>query len=76
MNKEQIDEAVIECNRFLNRVDDLRVRVDQAEKLRKVEVPGFSKEHQFKFNPFTGCKESAAIKRASMDLSRALVKLR
>ena len=66
MNNEQIEAAVIECNRFLNRVDELKARIEYNKTLPK--------NHQIYVD--MGCAETGAIKRASMDLSRALVKLR
>ena len=78
MDMKVIDEAVVECKRFLSRVVELKARVKREDELLtgRAPRPGFSNEYQYKFNPFYGCAESAAVKRASMDLSRALVKLR
>jgi len=57
-----------EAERFLEKVTDLETRIMKIEKgLEEGSVP-----HLF----FFGCKETAALKRASLDLSRALTELR
>jgi hypothetical protein len=60
---DKIEEAENEARRFLDRVAALRERYVEDEHM------------QAYFN-IVGFKERAAVQRASMDLSRALVKLR
>lgn len=60
---DKIEEAENEARRFLDRVAALRER--HAED-----------EHMQIYFYVTGFKERAAVQRASMDLSRALVELR
>jgi hypothetical protein len=60
MTLKDLDESIREAKRFLDKCKDLKIRVES----------GFWLE---------GCepsKESAAVKRASMDLSRVLTKIR
>lgn len=63
MRMSEIDEAEAEAIRFLDRVHDLRTRIKDDP-------------HVAQFWEIVGCKESGAVKRASMDLSRSLVALR
>lgn len=71
MTDQQIAEARRETERFLMRLDELKAcRKPQTaeEKAQRWGRPRF---------PHTGsCPETAAIRRASMDLTRALAKLR
>jgi hypothetical protein len=62
MNKEQILEVEVEAKRFL----------DRLEKLKKTDR---YKSDYAKFD-VGGSPESAALKRASMDLTKCLAKLR
>jgi hypothetical protein len=62
MKKETILEAEAEAKRFLARLKELK------------ETEGYKTEYS-KFS-IAGCTESGAVRRASMDLSRALSKLR
>ena len=64
MNIENIREARFEARRFISRVDELE---DMLAKLT-------AKDRKYAI--MFGGKEHAAMKRTSMDLSRALVKLR
>jgi hypothetical protein len=61
MDRKALGRAMLEAKRFLKKADEAI--------LRRV------KDHQFGFT-FGGTKETAALKRASMDLSRALSALR
>lgn len=66
MDRKKLATAVAEAERFLERVKSL-------PKPEKYEVPGS------KYNPFTRDnypKQQGAIRRASMDLTRALAELR
>ena len=77
MNMQQVNEVEVECSRVIKRIEELRerIRVEDADfKKRKAARP--DDKYVYHFDPFTGCAETGALKRASMDLSRALVKLR
>lgn len=67
MDIKSINEAVTECKRFMGRVTDLKAEIDRRE------AQG---EDNPEWHIFAGTAVSAAVKRASMDLSRALTKLR
>ena len=56
-------EARAEAQRFLKKLDDLEHLIKHDER-------------QAKYWDIIGCPESAAVKRSSMDLTRALAKLR
>ena len=58
MNIENLNEAINEAERFLEKAKVVR---------EKVKVDNYV---------FYGCKQTGALKRASMDLSRALSKIR
>jgi hypothetical protein len=62
MNKETIIEAENEVKRFLQRLKELKETDEYKSDSSRYSI--------------TGCTESGAIRRASMDLSRALAKLR
>lgn len=66
MNRDQIDAAVVECNRFLERATDARDVLSF--------VPFDSRNGGYWSNDDT--TKTAALKRASMDLTRALADLR
>lgn len=53
-----IDEAVLEALRFIQRAEDAKVRIKNS------------------YYALHGCKETSAMRRASMDLTRALVAIR
>lgn len=57
---QEVQEAVTVARRFIGEVDKLKVRIKTDPYLLNI----------------TGCKESAAVKRASLDLTRALSTLR
>lgn len=63
MNKETILEAKKETLRFLSRLKELE---DSDE----------YKAESTKYSGISGCTETGAVRRASMDLTRALSKLR
>lgn len=60
MKIENLKEAIEEAQRFLKRAEDLRKKT--------------SKESAYVYGGFP--KESGSVKRASMDLTRSLAKLR
>jgi ABC-type arginine transport system ATPase subunit len=62
MNKQTLLEAEAEAKRFLERLQAVKATDRYKSEFSKFDVGG--------------SKESAAVKRASMDLSRALAKLR
>jgi hypothetical protein len=64
MNREKLKIAVEECERFLKRVCELP------------NPEPYTEEHMQGFMHDNFPKEQGAIKRASMDLSRALTELR
>lgn len=68
MNIEKLEIAVEEAERFLEKCKKLGVRI--AEERRHKEI------YKYSLNPFSGCIESGAVRRSSMDLSRALADLR
>ena len=63
MTLDELTQAEQEAVRFLNRIGALRERLATDEEMRQ-------------YFGIVGFKETAAVKRASMDLSRALVELR
>lgn len=60
MNRNSLITAVTEAHRFLAKAEALQQAGESREKS----------------NPFSGSKESGAVRRASMDLTRALAELR
>lgn len=66
MNDETIRRAVAESKRFLEAVDALSARRTKEAKKDKTTM----------LYVWQGCRESGAVRRASMDLSRALADLR
>jgi len=68
MEWEDVENARIEAARFLKKVAELENKVNRRKRtVGKDGVDGIF---------FFGCKETAAVKRASLDLSRALTELR
>jgi hypothetical protein len=63
MTLDQLTQAEQEARRFLDRIAALRNRLATDKDMRD-------------YFGIVGFKETAAVKRASMDLSRALVELR
>jgi len=63
MDKRYIYEAETEAIRFLKRVSEFKNRLEDDGNFAV-------------FHPITGYKEPSAIKRASLDLSRALSRMR
>ena len=63
MTLDQLTQAEQEVHRFLDRIGALRERLSTDEDMRK-------------YFGIVGFKETGAVRRASMDLSRALVELR
>ena len=63
MTLDQLTQAEQEARRFLDRIAALRNRFATDKDMRR-------------YFGIVGFKETAAVKRASMDLSRALVELR
>ena len=62
----------------INNVKEARMELDRfSKKLRELErkLEKTSPDHYWLY-VFSGCKETATVKRSSMDLSNALVKLR
>jgi hypothetical protein len=62
-----------EARRFLERIDELEERLNELPLDDKSNSP---ETEPRKMLIFSGCKETAAVKRASMDLTRALADLR
>jgi hypothetical protein len=62
MNKQTLLEAEAEAHRFLKRLEAVKATEQYKSEFAKFDVGGSA--------------ESAAVKRASMDLSRALTRLR
>jgi len=63
MEHKSISEAASACERFMDAVEDYELRM--------------SKDANFaRYAGITGFKETAAVRRASMDLTRALAKMR
>jgi len=65
LNEKTLKEAKAECKRFLKKVEELENRAKKDKFFREWWGHGI-----------TGYHETAAVKRASMDLSQALVALR
>ena len=63
MTEDDIDDAVVEAKRFLDKVYLFRARIKNDA-------------HFHEFYKIVGGKETGAIRRASMDLTRALAKMR
>lgn len=63
MNKASIVSAATEAHRFLRRVDRYLLRIEKDS-------------HFAKYNGITGYRETAAVRRASLDLTRALAEMR
>jgi hypothetical protein len=63
MTLDQLTQAEQEAHRFLDKLGALRERLATDEDMRR-------------YFGIVGFKETGAVKRASMDLSRALVELR
>lgn len=59
----EIEDAEEEARRFLGTVGRLRNRLLKDERIRQ-------------YGHITGCRETAAVRRASLDLSRALSAMR
>lgn len=73
MNTEALNEAVKQAKEFLNRVATYKKAMADGEK----EQRQYCKEQGFQHVSIPQCpKESASVKRASMDLTRALVGVR
>ena len=68
MEWKDVENARAEAKRFLKRVTELENKVNR----RQHTVGNDGVDSIF----FFGCKETAAVKRASLDLSRALTELR
>ena len=79
MNKDKLITAVTEAHRFLARAEELQQAYDKYEGWENAN-PEERRASRYVFNPhsdpFTGSKESGAVRRASMDLTRALAELR
>lgn len=65
MELETLGEAINEAKRFLHRAEPLYARV-------KKEIKAGNKSYELNFGPV----ETGAVRRASMDLTRMLAKLR
>lgn len=63
MDINSVGEAKMELGRFSKKLAELEKKIEKTPASEQWCI-------------FTGCKETAAVKRASMDLSNALVKLR
>ena len=66
MKTEDIIEAEQEAKRFLKRLKEVKQSFSNKD--------AFSKNTDYKW--IRGCKETGALKRSSMDLTRALAKMR
>ena len=76
MNIEVVDEAIVEAKRFLKRCDALKKHhTKQGVDSKAHEVKTGYKSY-WRAEHIDGGKHTGAVKRASMDLSRALAKLR
>ena len=62
MNEKDVKEARAELTRFSKKLKELEDKIKENPKCA--------------YSIFFGCAETGAVKRASMDLSRVLVKLR
>ena len=69
MNADSLSRAIDEASRFIERAKRLLSAHRKAERRR---------EHpeEYVLSPITGSAQSGAVKRASMDLTRALADLR
>ena len=79
MKDEMLKEVVAEAKRFLARVDALhacRKPLTAAEQEERDRRSAFWTLGRNPHDARGGCKESSAVRRASMDLTRALAKLR
>lgn len=72
MRRANLDHARHEAERFLNRLIELQLTHDACKTERKK-----NPDHWYHVNdPLSGSKESGAVRRASLDLTRALAELR
>lgn len=70
MRRTNLERARREAVRFLDILDDLRAKHDDHRETQKdPSTPWVN-------NPLYGTKESAAVRRASMDLTRTLAEMR
>lgn len=78
MNKNSLIAAVTEAHRFLARAEELQQAYDKYEGWERANPEERRDRYVFNphSNPFTGSKESGAVRRASMDLTRSLAELR
>jgi len=76
LNDKALSEAVAEAKRFLMRADELKACTNPQTPAERAahEANVFGGTRQP--HGWIGCIESAAVRRASMDLTRALAKLR
>lgn len=82
MNK-HLDEVIVETERFLKKAIALRnakldghlkYRVDVAEFEKRADKPSYLEPVRYHYDPSS--KDTGAVRRASMDLTRALADLR
>lgn len=78
MNKNSLITAVAEAHRFIARAEELQQAYDKYDNWERANPEDRRERYVFNpnSNPFTGSKESGAVRRASMDLTRALSELR
>ena len=84
MNKQSLNIAVSECKRFMARVKELECQIGlEAEELKSFAIVNHNTiktdaeyKESAKRNILYSSKYSGAVKRASMDLTRALADLR
>ena len=71
MRLKELDEIEIECKRFLRRVWQAKARLRKEHRMDE-----FCKTRPVEEYYLQGVAETGALRRASMDLSRVLTKLR
>jgi hypothetical protein len=76
MHRQKLETTIAEAQRFLASVTTLKQRDKEREQARKEFNEANGLAFLANMSYFEGCKESGAVRRASMDLTRALAALR
>lgn len=76
MHIEAIDRAEAEAKRFLERIKEYKAAQKRTDEERAAYAKKNGRAHKAPLYPYNVPRESGAIRRASMDLTRALADLR
>lgn len=69
LRRDKITAAIAECERFIARANTLLGEVDEHE-------TSSVKQQRYILNPASGTKHASAVRRASMDVTRAMADMR